>query len=47
MAVAITALAGVTVGSLVQRAIAPSALRLALAGLTAALALTVWARLLA
>jgi uncharacterized membrane protein YfcA len=46
-AVAITALAGVTVGSLVQRAIAPRALRLALAGLTAALALTVWVRLLA
>jgi uncharacterized membrane protein YfcA len=45
-AVAIAAMASVTVGALVQRAIAPTALRLALAVLTGALALTVWVRLL-
>lgn len=45
-AVAITALAGVTVGSLLHRAIRPAVLRLGLAVLTGALALTVWARLL-
>jgi hypothetical protein len=39
-------MASVTVGALVQRAIAPTALRLALAALTGALALTVWVRLL-
>jgi uncharacterized membrane protein YfcA len=44
--VVVAALAGVTVGSVAQRALAPSALRLGLAVLTGALALTVWARLL-
>jgi uncharacterized protein len=46
-AVAATAVAGVLVGAMVQRSIAPTALRLGLAALTGALALTVWARLLA
>jgi uncharacterized protein len=45
-AVVVAALAGVTVGSLVQRALAPAALRIGLAVLSGALALTVWARLL-
>lgn len=45
-AVVLTAVAGTLVGSLVQRAFAPAALRLGLAALTAALALTVWVRLL-
>jgi len=45
-AVALTAVCGVLLGSLIQRALAPATLRLGLAALTAVLALTVWTRLL-
>jgi uncharacterized protein len=44
--VVVAAVAGVIVGSLVQRALAPPVLRIGLAVLTGALALIVWARLL-